>query len=63
MQEFNIGDKVQLKSGGPVMTVQADLGSFGEGQKQYKCKWFAGNKLQSGDFAVDALELVEDETN
>lgn len=41
---------VQLKSGGPVMTVQDDTLSAG-----YRCQWFAGKKLESGFFPEESL--------
>jgi uncharacterized protein YodC (DUF2158 family) len=44
MSEFKKGDQVQLKSGGPVMTV-SDLGDYSSGmslgpEKGVKCIWF-----------------------
>ena len=53
--EFEIGDIVQLKSGGPGMTVQAILSNG-----HYKCQWFAGKKLESGNFPLGSLKLVSD---
>ncbi len=54
--EFEVGTIVKLKSGGPDMTVQREVntnaGTF------YRCQWFAGKKLESGDFPPDSLELV-----
>jgi uncharacterized protein YodC (DUF2158 family) len=52
-QEFKTGDTVQLKSGGPVMTVEKII-SFDE----IRCQWFAGKKLESGDFPLDSLIKV-----
>jgi uncharacterized protein YodC (DUF2158 family) len=56
---FNVGEIVQLKSGGPEMTVQLvpekPIGL-------YKCQWFAGKKLESGLFPFDSLKLVTQET-
>jgi len=55
---FEIGYIVQLKSGGPEMTVQ----SVPENPKQsYRCQWFAGKKLESGTFPPDSLKLVKPE--
>lgn len=53
-----IGSIVKLKSGGPEMTVQVlpqNSGMF------YHCQWFAGRKLESGNFHADSLDLVKTE--
>jgi uncharacterized protein YodC (DUF2158 family) len=42
-EEFNEGDIVQLKSGGPKMTVK---NIYSEGD--LNCQWFAGSKLGPG---------------
>ena len=52
---FEVGDIVKLKSGGPEMTVQIVL----EGRNMYRCQWFAGKKLESGDFPAGSLSLVQ----
>lgn len=50
------GAKVRLKSGGPNMTVQW----YDEDTEQVFCKWFDPTmKLQSDNFAPEALELVD----
>lgn len=49
---FQIGDIVKLKSGGPDMTVQRLTDAYG----QYTCQWFAGKKLESGNFKEASLE-------
>ncbi|WP_409307090.1 YodC family protein [Pseudomonas putida] len=51
-QEFEIGDIVKLKSGGPGMTVQ----SYDEERGNYTCQWFAGKKLERGIFKEPSLE-------
>ena len=51
--EFQSGDIVRLKSGGPNMTVR-HLDSFGN----YFCQWFSGSKLQSGNFDPGSLEIA-----
>jgi uncharacterized protein YodC (DUF2158 family) len=53
---FATGDIVKLKSGGPEMTVFQWL-SFGGGV--FRCQWFAGKKLEAGDFKPDQLDLVK----
>lgn len=53
--QFNIGDTVKLKSGGPDMTVRI----VPEGKRTvYVCQWFAGKKLDSGTFPVESLVAV-----
>ncbi|MCZ7930926.1 DUF2158 domain-containing protein [Agrobacterium leguminum] len=54
MQEFEIGDVVQLKSGGPLMTIN-HLNSTGN----YTCVWFNTDghthSLQNGVFKAETL--------
>ncbi len=50
MSKFEEGDIVQLKSGGPAMTVCQVLGV-----DNYRCQWFSGKKLETGDFPYEAL--------
>ena len=46
-----VGDQVELKSGGPPMTVDF------VGEVSVKCKWFDGDrKLQTGNFQPDSLK-------
>lgn len=70
--KFNIGDIVQLKSGGPQMTVQRIIGSGdsnfmikaadeflktqGFNEGDVVCQWFNDNKLESGTFKQDSLK-------
>ncbi len=54
---FKVGDIVQLKSGGPKMTVYNPDTLSGE----VYCQWFAGSKLDSGEFPKDSLIKVEEE--
>jgi uncharacterized protein YodC (DUF2158 family) len=57
--EFQPGDIVQLKSGGPRMTVEHfDPGSGNE----YECQWFDGGALQSGFFPAASLVKIENNT-
>lgn len=53
---FSSGDIVKLKSGGPEMTVQRELSD-----DRYRCQWFAGKKLESGEFPESSLVLVTKE--
>ncbi|MBA7489812.1 hypothetical protein ES702_00346 [subsurface metagenome] len=51
-QELKTGDIVQLKSGGPPMTI-ADYAADG---KRFRCQWFVGEKLEDGYFPPDSLQ-------
>ena len=57
--EFKTGDVVQLKSGGPKMTVTG-YSSTG-GRAEVYCTWFAGAKSDGGFFPVDAVVKVPEE--
>jgi uncharacterized protein YodC (DUF2158 family) len=51
---FEVGDVVQLKSGGPLMTIEY-IGSFSmgaPGADQAKCVWFEGTKKKEGVFEL-----------
>jgi uncharacterized protein YodC (DUF2158 family) len=49
---FEEGDKVRLKAGGPIMTVQVAPDHMAY------CVWFVGDKPHQGTFDQDTLELV-----
>jgi uncharacterized protein YodC (DUF2158 family) len=53
MSTYQIGTTVQLISGGPVMTVKAP----GNNGRIY-CQWFAGKKLEQGEFPMASLKQV-----
>jgi uncharacterized protein YodC (DUF2158 family) len=53
MAGFKVGDIVQLKSGGPAMTVDEDQGTH------VWTTWFAGAKREKGRFAVQTLVLID----
>lgn len=55
-KKFKVGDLVQLKSGGPVMTVSKVPESSID---LYTCQWFAGAKLSQGYFREDELQSPE----
>jgi uncharacterized protein YodC (DUF2158 family) len=60
MSQFTVGIIVKLKSGGPEMTVVRELKTISSGGiNMVRCQWFAGKKLESGDFPPDSLELVK----
>jgi len=47
---FQVGDVVQLKSGGPLMTVSELQGNI------VHCRWFVGNEEKSSSFASELLK-------
>lgn len=47
---YQIGNTVQLLTGGPKMTVCATLGN------QVKVKWFDGSTLKEGTFDISELK-------
>ncbi len=51
MAEWNVGDEVVLKSGGPVMTVRK-IHSDG-----VDCEWFDGEELKGHGFVFDQLMI------
>jgi uncharacterized protein YodC (DUF2158 family) len=51
--QFKVGDVVQLKSGGPKMTVTV-IRADG-----LDCTWFEGVKQHEGNFPPDALKFPE----
>ena len=54
VKEVKVGDLVQLKSGGPRMTVD-QIDSDG----CVKCKWFFEGQLREGAFRVTSLVVAE----
>ena len=63
MHTFETGDVVQLKSGGPKMTVDSGdaLEKLALTGNKIHCQWFAGSKLESGWFPKDSLIKVDEE--
>ncbi|ULB09567.1 DUF2158 domain-containing protein [Cereibacter azotoformans] len=51
--EFKPGDIVQLKSGGPAMTVEGRASPGGK----YWCDWFKGASRERGAFDEPSLKL------
>jgi uncharacterized protein YodC (DUF2158 family) len=51
-EDFNVGDIVKLKSGGPNMTIDGHHGS------QLLCIWFTDGHVQYRDFDQGAIEKV-----
>ncbi len=57
-EKYKVGDIVRLRSGGPEMTVAA-LPEDRQYSDFYRCQWFAGKKLESGNFQEASLEPVK----
>ena len=53
--KINIGDIIQLKSGGPVMTVI----QFDAEASLVTCNWFDGKMLKEASFPLDAVGEVK----
>jgi uncharacterized protein YodC (DUF2158 family) len=51
--KFKPGDVVQLKSGGPAMTIEEKVGGKAE---EYFCIWFRGASREHGYFKIDSLK-------
>ncbi len=58
--KYEVGDIVQLKSGGPQMTVKKITDKFMD-DEPINCQWFSGSKLQDGWFNAESLVKIEDE--
>jgi uncharacterized protein YodC (DUF2158 family) len=54
-EKFKIGDIVQLKSGGPKMTITKVLDEF------VHTAWFAGSKKEIGTFPFEAVIVYQEE--
>ena len=59
---FNRGDVVQLKSGGPAMTIDAVPGEASskydfEERTTYRCEWFKGATPANGNYAEHLLQV------
>ena len=53
---FEVGDTVELKSGGPTMTIER-FDNIG-GQPSAWCTWFVGTQRTDADFVLSALQKV-----
>lgn len=54
---FRVGDVVQLKSGGPIMTV-VEITSA-NGRDTVQCRWFAGPEEKSSSFSAETLKSAD----
>lgn len=57
--KFKIGDIVYLVTGSPSLSVAEPLIEYKSGSNafhgNYKCQWFAGKKLEHGNFPEESL--------
>jgi uncharacterized protein YodC (DUF2158 family) len=57
-ESLKVGDVVQLKSGGPKMTIE-HIGRYGtSSDAKAKCTWFEDAKKHEGLFSPEALSRV-----
>jgi uncharacterized protein YodC (DUF2158 family) len=59
MGDFKLGDKVQLNSGGPIMTISGFLGSTDYQPERAECLWFIDKRTQEGTFPLHTLIKVK----
>jgi uncharacterized protein YodC (DUF2158 family) len=52
--KFHVGDIVQLKSGGPAMTIEKETEGNSSG---YWCEWFRGASKERAHFTEDTLKI------
>ena len=55
--EFKVGDLVQLRSGGPIMTIT----SIEDDNKIVCTTWFDGTKKETESFPLDSILPVQDQ--
>lgn len=58
MAKFDAGDLVELKSGGPVMTIER-VSTAPNGDVSYACTWFAGSKENHKMFTEASVKAAE----
>jgi uncharacterized protein YodC (DUF2158 family) len=59
--DFQKGNTVRLKSGGPIMTIETiDARAYlGGSEKDHaRCQWFEKNELETGVFPLASLEAA-----
>lgn len=57
--EFNTGDVVQLKSGGPLMTIESVKNNDTSGRPTVYCTWFEKDEQKRGHFPLVGVETYE----
>jgi len=64
MADFKVGDIVQLRSGGPKMTVVEEVNHLMMGVRPSAlCNWFAGSKNEQKAFPPAALILLDEDAS
>jgi uncharacterized protein YodC (DUF2158 family) len=58
IMEFKIGDQVQLKSGGPTMTITKESG-YGPLENKVTCTWYVGDKFNEKQFDPATLKAAK----
>ncbi len=58
MDEIKVGDVVELKSGGPKMTVSQVSTTMGSTTLKAWCDWFEGTKKMQGSFPLTSLKVI-----
>ena len=58
MEEFKVGEVVQLRSGGPEMTIVRESDPSG-GKKSYVCTWFKNDEPKYNTFPAGTLQKVD----
>lgn len=58
--KYNVGDIVKLNAGGPDMSIRYVKKDYPSREflGAYTCQWFAGKKLDEGEFKEESLVLV-----
>jgi uncharacterized protein YodC (DUF2158 family) len=59
MSTFAVGDVVQLKSGGPQMTISKIDGD----NSTYKCCWFNGKKVEWASLPLETMVSANETTD
>ena len=60
LKDFKLGDIVQLRSGGPKMTVR-NVSDESDRHHFIYCDWFAGSKSQRAQFPPASLIKIAEE--
>jgi uncharacterized protein YodC (DUF2158 family) len=62
-EEIKVGSVVQLKSGGPLMTVSEVGEGYGGGAQKAWCDWFVQDKApwkkEQGVYPITSLKVIE----